>query len=208
MGMFEDRQEAGRLLARKLAEYGLNAGNSVVLGLPRGGVVVAHTVARELGLPLDIIVARKVGHPQMPEYAICAVDAQGLRICNESEAQAVEPEWLREETARQVQEAGRRLTLYRSGPPQPLEGKTAVIADDGIATGLTMRLAVMAAKRQNPRKIIVAVPVAPPEAVRELSKDAEVVLLEPPEDFMGAVGAHYRQFEQVEDAEVLRLMRR
>lgn len=206
--MFKDRLEAGRQLAQKLSAY---AGrDSVVLALPRGGVVTGHAVAQALKIPLDIVVTRKIGHPGDPEYAMCAINEEGVLFCNEAERASVDPAWLKEESIREQKEARRRSTAYREGrAPVPLAGKTAIIVDDGVATGLSMRLAVATAKAQNPKRVVVAVPVAPPDSVRELGRVAdEVVVLEPPEKFLGAVGAHYEQFEQVEDAEVIRLMRR
>lgn len=204
--MFKDRNDAGRQLAQKFGAYRGKA--VVVLALPRGGVVLGYEIAKALDLPLDIIVARKVGHPGNPEYALCAVNENGMRICAE-EAAAVDQVWLAEETERQKQEAQRRATLYRGDKkPENIAGKTAVIVDDGIATGLSMRLAVRLAKAQGAKRVVVAVPVAPPEAVRTLREEGadEVLVLEPPEEFLGAVGAHYLRFEQVEDNEVIRLM--
>lgn len=204
--MFADRQEAGKRLAEKLLQY--RGSKAVVLALPRGGVVLGAEIAQKLALPLDIVVARKVGPPGNPEYAICAVDEKGTRLCNEVEAKKVDKKWLKEETERQQQEAARRVKKYRgSRAPATLAGKIAIIVDDGIATGLTMRLAAAAVEKQKPQKIIVAVPVAPLDATRELRKEAEVVALLPPEEFMGAVGAHYEYFPQVEDDEVIRLLK-
>jgi predicted phosphoribosyltransferase len=151
---------------------------------------------------------RKIGHPNDPEYALCAVDEKGTRLCNENELRRVDQKWLAAETQRQQKEAQRRIKTYRGDRPAvALDGKTAILVDDGIATGLTMRLAVASVKAQNPQKIIVAVPVAPPDTVRALRKEAEVLVLEPPEEFVGAVGAHYEDFPQVEDAEVVRLLK-
>ena len=205
--MFADRKEAGRRLARKIEAY--RGANALVLALPRGGVVVGFEVARALGLPLDILAPRKIGHPFHPEYAIGAVDEHGTKILNEAEAAAVDQAWLLGETERQKAEAERRIRAYR-GERKAAEigGKTVIIVDDGIATGLTMRLAVRSVKARKPERIVVAVPVAPPESPRALTDEGadEVVVLEPPGEFMGAVGAHYARFEQVEDAEVVRLL--
>lgn len=204
--MFTDRKEAGVQLARKLEPY--REKDAVVLALPRGGVVPGYEIAKALALPLDIAVVRKVGHPGNPEYAVCAVDEKGERLCD-ADVETVDSKWLAEETERQVREAKRRIALYRGGKePAGIRGKTAIIVDDGIATGLSMRLAVRSVKKQQPARIIVAVPVAPLESIRELGKEGadEVIVLEPPEDFLGAVGAHYIRFEQVEDGEVVKLM--
>ncbi len=205
--MFKDRTDAGRQLAQKLEHY--RGKDAVVLALPRGGVVPGYEIAKVLDLPLDIVVVRKVGYPDNPECALCAVDDKGMRLCNEAGAATVDGTWLAEETRRQMQEAKRRVALYRGGrKPGKIAGKTALIVDDGIATGLSMRLAVRSVKAQKPESIIVAVPVAPPEALHDLRKEGadDTIVLEPPEDFLGAVGAHYLQFGQVEDAEVIRLM--
>ncbi len=205
MSMFRDRTEAGKLLARALEAYRTSA---VVLALPRGGVVLGYEVAHALGVPLDIVVSRKIGHPLHPEYAIGVVDERGERILNELEAAGVDQDWLAEESKRQQEEAARRVKLYRGGrPPAVLAGKVVILVDDGIATGLTMQLAVRSIRQQRPEKIVVAVPVAPSESLQMLAQEgAEVVVLEPPEDFAGAVGAHYERFEQVEDDEVIKLL--
>ncbi len=204
--MFRDRNDAGVQLAKKLEQY--RGQDAVVLALPRGGVVLGYEVARALALPLDIVTVRKVGHPLSPEYAICAVDDRGTRLCNEEEIAQVDPEWLARETAAQRDEAKRRSTLYRSGrEPLPLARKVALIVDDGIATGFSMRLAVEIVRTQKPSRIVVAVPVASAETLRNIEKVAdECIVLEPPDEFGGAVGAHYEAFEQVEDREVIELM--
>ena len=197
--MFKNRREAGQKLAKKLEVY--RGAKAIVIALPRGGVVVGYEVARALSLPFDIIVVRKIGHPTNPEYAIGAVDEIGTTILNEDETATVDTEWLREEIAREQKEAKRRSLLYRKGRKSPnLSGKIIII--------LTMRLAVRSVKAQKPEKIIVAVPVASAESLR-VEKDEgahEIVVLEPPEEFVGAVGAHYLRFEQVEDEEVIRLL--
>lgn len=205
--MFTDREDAGRQLAKKLEQY--RGKEAVVLALPRGGVVTGYEIAEALKLPLDIIAVRKIGHPSSPEYAIGAVDEKGITILNETETTALDQVWLREEIGRQRKEAQRRSTVYRQKRiPMSLAGKTAIIVDDGIATGLTMRLAVRSLKAQKPEKIIVAVPVAPSESLRVLKNEGvdEIIVLEPPAEFMGAVGAHYVRFAQVEDEEVIRLL--
>jgi predicted phosphoribosyltransferase len=201
--MFADRHDAGKQLAEKLKSY--KGADAVVLALPRGGVVVGREVARTLALPLDIVVTRKVGHPDNPEYAICAVDEKGMLLCDEAEMRAVSKGWLKSEVERQRKEAKRRAAAYRGDrAPEEVRGRTAIIVDDGIATGLSVRLAVRAVRTREPGKIVVAVPVASAEALRELREEgADTVVLEPPERFMGAIGAHYRRFEQVTDEEVI-----
>ena len=204
--MFKDRNDAGRQLAEKLAQY--RGQDAVVLALPRGGVVVGREIAKTLGLPLDIVVTRKIGHPNNPEYAIGAVDNMGATILNDAEAATVNQAWLADEIKREIQEAMRRVKEYRGNrKPIVISGKTALIVDDGIATGLTMRLAVRSVRAQNPARTVVAVPVAPVETINDLRREAdEVIVLEPPEKFLGAVGAHYIEFEQVGDDTVIRLL--
>jgi len=196
------------MLAEKLEKY--RGSDAVVLALPRGGVVVGREIADALRLPLDIVVTRKIGHLDNPEYAICAVDQMGTLLCNEAERKLVGEKWFQEEVEKEKEEAARRTELYRGGrTPLTLGGKAAIITDDGIATGLTIRLAVQAIKKQKPERIVVAVPVAPGEVVRELKKEAdELIVLLPPSEFMGAVGAHYQEFEQVDDETVIQLLRR
>lgn len=203
--MFHNRTDAARRLAERLKTHA--GAEAVILGLPRGGVVLGAEVARLLSLPFDIIVTRKVGAPDNPEYALCAVDEKGDTLCDDAAAD-FERDWLVTEMAREREEAARRLALYRGTRRAiPLRGKTAVIVDDGIATGLTMRLAVIKARKEGAARIIAAVPIAPPEAVALLQKEAdEVVVLEHPRMFRGAVSAHYAHFPEVRDAEVLKLM--
>ena len=205
--MFRDREEAGEQLGDMLAHY--RGQNAVVLALPRGGVVLGRVVAHHLHLPLDIVVTRKIGHPTSPEYAIGAVDEQGAIILNDAEAKTIDQAWLKEEVLRQQLEAQRRSNLYRKGKNLiNLVRKVAIIVDDGIATGLTMRLAVRSVKIREPSKIVVAVPVAPAGSLRALRSEGadEVIVLEQPDEFLGAVGAHFEEFPQVDDAEVMRLM--
>lgn len=193
-------------MAERLRQY--ENTNAIILALPRGGVVVGYEVARLLGVPLDIVVVRKIGHPFNPEYAICVTDEKGTLLCNETEVRSVDQAWLKEEIGRQKKEAERRIRTYRGGEePLQIADKIAIIVDDGIATGLSIRLAIKATREQRPERIIVAVPVAPLDVVRELEREAdEVIVLEPPGNFAGAVGAHYREFEQVEDDAVIKLL--
>ena len=204
--MFQDRQEAGQLLAEKIAE--LDFKNAVVYALPRGGVVLGLEVAKKISAPLDLVIARKIGHPQNPEYAICAITEDGQMTCNEEEKKSVDPRRLEESAKKEMEEAKRRRNLYLKGRPHILAtGKKAIIVDDGIATGLTIIAAVKYLKKENPSKIIVAVPVAPKDAVLEMKRYADqVVALESPEKYLGAVGAYYRDFPQVSDQEVIAIL--
>jgi predicted phosphoribosyltransferase len=204
--MFTNRQEVGRKLAEKLHTY--TDTDAVVLALPRGGVPVGYEVAKSLHLPLDIVVTRKVGHPLHPEVAVCATEEHGLVLCDQGAIQQIDKNWLQKEIQNQMAEAKRRSTVYRSGrDPLPLTDKTVILVDDGIATGLTMQLAVELIKKQNPKKVVVAVPVASTDAVQRLQELAdEVVTLLPPENFLGSVGAHYVAFDQTSDEEVIQAL--
>lgn len=205
--MFIDRKDAGNRLAKKLLEY--RGKNAVVLALPRGGVAVGYEIARALNLPLDIVVVRKIGHPDNPEYAICAVDEKGSLLCNEIEIRYINQNWLKEETLRQKNEALRRIKVYRGGRNiEEISGKIVILADDGIATGLTVRAAIQSIRKENPRELVIAIPVAPHEVIIELRKEADaVIVLDDAEDYLGAVGAYYDYFPQVSDEEVIELLR-
>lgn len=202
---FKQRSEAGRLLAQALKNY--KDKNVVVYALPRGGVITAVEIARFLHAPLDLIIIRKVGHPQQPEYAIAAVAEDGHLLGSERELATVNQRWLKQEIAKQRKEARRRREAYLSNKPEiPATGKIAILVDDGVATGLTMRVAILELKHRHPEKIIVAVPVAPLSTANLLKAEAgEIVALEIPADknYLGAVGAYYEDFSQVEDAEVI-----
>jgi len=204
---FRDRAEAGRLLAQALKKYQKQDG--VVYALPRGGVVLGVEVARALAMPLDLLIPRKIGHPLQPEYAICAVVESGEMVCNQQEVARVDPQWFRREVEAERQEARRRRELYLGGrEPSPVEGKTAIIVDDGIATGLTMEVSIRDALRRRPAHLVVAVPVAPPDTVERLSREVdEFVVLDPSPYYLGAVGAYYDHFLQVTDDEVIALLR-
>jgi putative phosphoribosyl transferase len=202
---FVDRREAGQELAAKLKQYGENA---VVLALPRGGVETAVEVALDLGVPLDLVIARKIGHPGNPEYAVAAVTEKGPAIWNEAEFDNLDAVWRRQAENEQRDEAKRRRLEYLADrQPVPLNGKTAILVDDGIATGLTMQAAIAEVRRQKPAKIIVAVPVAPRDTVEELAEQVDgMVVLINPRDFAGAVGSHYDNFSQLTDDDVLALL--
>jgi putative phosphoribosyl transferase len=203
--MFEDRVDAGRQLAAELA--GLSLAEPIVLALARGGVPVAAEIARALNAPMDILIVRKVGAPRNPELAIAAIiDGNPPDIVLNREI--VEVYGLDEgEIAQLVKqerpELERRRIAYRGGRHAlSVSGKTAILVDDGAATGTTMKVAVRAMKRRSPREIVVAIPVAPPEAVTMLRQEAGlVVCLEAPRDFT-ALSFHYRSFPQLTDEEV------
>lgn len=204
---FRDRREAGRRLAERLS--GLRASSPLILGLPRGGVPVAYEVAKGLGAPLDILVVRKLGVPYQPELGMGAVGEDGVRVLNADVVRqaGVTEAQLRQVEARERAEVEERATRLRGGrPAMPLEGRTVVIVDDGLATGGTARAAVRVARERGATRVILAVPVAPPETVATLRRDADdVVAVETPEPFF-AIGGWYSDFSPTSDDEVVELL--
>lgn len=191
-------------LAKALARY--DSDDAVVYALPRGGVAIGAEVAKQLELPLSLVIPRKIGHPENPEYAVCAVTEEGELVCNEEESSKLDPKWLKAAATREQKEAKRRRAAY-GGARIPATGKIALIVDDGIATGLTMRAAIRSLRKELPSEVIVAAPVAPREVVDYLRGDADdVVILDDTEPFLGAIGAYYESFPQVTDEEVVTLM--
>ena len=201
---FKDRAEAGRLLAEALGKY--ESEDVVVFALPRGGVVLGNVVANYLHAPLDLLITRKIGYPGNEECAVCAVAEEGDMICDSS-ASRLDQEWLRGQAEKERQEAKRRRQVYLAGrEPISTENKVAIIVDDGVATGLTILLAIMVLKNRHPKKIVVAVPVSSPDAAARIRTEAdELVALDVPQYFM-AVGEHYEQFPQLSDEDVIRYM--
>ena len=206
---FVDRTEAGIRLAKELSAYA-GKKDTVVCALPRGGVVLGVEVARELELPLDLLIPRKIGHPTQPEFAIAAVTEDGGLIEELAETSAVDREWFKEAVDKERQEARRRRETYLSGrPAHSLKGKTVIIVDDGIATGLTMKAAIDDAKNKGASQVVVAIPFCPKGSIEDLKLIADqVVTIFVPRFFLGSVGAYYEEFSQVEDAEVIQLMKK
>jgi putative phosphoribosyl transferase len=207
---FRDRSEAGQALARQLSAY-KNQSDVLVLALPRGGVPVAYEVARALEAPLDIFLVRKLGVPGHEELAMGAIASGGLRVMNDEivamhrlSEREIDPV-----VARETAEIARRERRYRGDhPPEPIQGSIAILIDDGLATGATMRAAVRALRRQQPAKIVVAVPVAAASTCADLREEAdEVVCALTPEPFH-AVGLWYQDFTQTTDDEVRTLLDR
>lgn len=204
---FSDRRQAGRALAERLAKMALPA-PIVVLALPRGGVPVAAEVAHRLGAPLDLLLVRKIGAPSQPELAVAAVvegtppeivrDAQTSALAGADEA------YIQRQAAREVAEIGRRRERYLAGrAPTPLQDATVIVVDDGLATGTTVRAALQGLRHRHPARVVLAVPVAPPDTVAALRAEGhEVVCLAQPEPFY-AIGLHYRDFHQLADDEVV-----
>jgi len=205
--LFEDRVDAGRQLAERLAPYAEE--RPVVFALPRGGVPVGAEVSRSLGAPLEVIVSRKLGAPGQPEFGIGAVAPSGVRVLNERAVRAlgIEEDYLEMISARELAEAERRLRLFRGDRPYPdLERRTAILVDDGLATGVTARAALLALRRMSPRRLVLAVPVCALQTAELLRPEADdlICLLAPAN--LEAVGLWYRNFEQTSDEEVVRLL--
>ncbi|GMR17692.1 MAG: phosphoribosyltransferase [Gammaproteobacteria bacterium] len=205
---FQDRWDAGRQLARLLEEKYKDS-NGIVYPLPRGGIPLGIEIARALDMPLGMIIPRKIGHPSSPEYAICAVAENGETVCNEREVANVDPSWFEQRVEQAQQESRRRRRVYLGNqPPLPLEGKIAILVDDGIATGLTMRAAIRDARYRKAASIVVAIPVAPKDTADLLEKEVDdVVALSIDDHYLGAVGAYYNKFNQLNDEEVISMLR-
>ena len=206
--LFDDRADAGRQLATRLGH--LRGSPVVVLGLPRGGVVVAAEVARALDAPLDVLVVRKLGHPGQPELALGAIGEGGVRVLtpDPSVREGIDESVLQSVEQREAGVLRERVARLREAHPRvPLDGRVALVVDDGIATGSTIRAACLVARELGAARVVVGVPVAPPEAVRLLTEADEVVCLAMPTRFV-AVGVHYGDFAQTSEAEVLALLER
>ena len=206
--IFEDRRHAGRLLASRLKQYGSRK-DVVVLGLPRGGIPVAFEVARALAAPLDVFVVRKLGVPNCEELAMGAIASGGVRILNEELIRRlrVSAERVDEVSEREGAELARRERAYRDHRPAvPVEDRTVILVDDGLATGFSMRAAVQSVRRLKPARIVVAVPTAPPGTCEEFKELAdECVCVSTPAGFE-AVGQFYQDFGQTTDEEVRDLL--
>ena len=206
--MFKNREEAGELLAQELAAF-RNDPNGILLALPRGGVTVGYQLSLVLHLPLDVLITRKIGAPGNPEYALGAVSETGAVYWNQEALSGLSLSERDLAAAIQAQqtEVSRRVALYRQGRPFPnLKDRTVIIVDDGLATGATFFASVTSVRRAHPRRIIGAVPVGPRSTIQEARTLVDqLVVLEIPEPFY-AVGNFYRDFEQVEDREVLQYL--
>jgi predicted phosphoribosyltransferase len=206
--MFRNREEAAQKLAAKLKGRQLH--DPLVLGIPRGGVVVGAVLARELNADLDVVLARKLRAPGQPELAIGAIAEDGSIYLNPQVADVLElsDDYLTEERAHQMAEVERRKKLFRAvRPAAPVRGRSVIVTDDGIATGSTMMAALHVLKGQDPREVIVAVPVASPDRLEPLREWCDrIVCLLSPATFW-AIGQFYEDFTQVEDSEVLELLR-
>ena len=207
--LFEDREDAGRRLAERLSGY--RDERPVVFALPRGGVPVAYEISRALGAPLEVLVARKLGAPGQPEFGIGAVAPGGVRVLNERAVGVlgIPEEYLHRIAKRETEEMERRTRRFRGERPEPeVRGRTAILVDDGLATGVTARAAVEALRRREPRRLVLAAPVCAAQTAELLAPTVdELVCLESPPD-LGAIGFWYRDFEQTSDEEVVHLLER
>ena len=209
-GRFLNRQEGGIMLAKELRRYDHDE-NAIVLGLPRGGLPVAYEVARVLHLPLDIFLVRKLGVPGHEEMAMGAIASGGVRVLNADVVRQlrIDRKSLDNVSKKEQRELQRREKAYRGERPRPaLKGRTAILVDDGLATGATMRAAIKSLRQHNPARIVVAVPTAAPSTCDELADEVdELVYVIAPEPFM-AVGVWYEDFPQTSDDEVRDILQR
>jgi putative phosphoribosyl transferase len=208
---YADRADAGRRLADKLAH--LKDRRPIILALPRGGVAVGFEIARALDAPLDVVLVRKIGVPWQPELALGAVtDGAHPEVFVDRDLAAsldIPEDYIREETAGQLAEIERRRKSYCKGRPAPeIGGHTAIVVDDGIATGATMRVALQAVRRRNPARLVLAVPVAPPDTLASLGEEADETVCPETPTGLGAIGFYYRDFHQMSDDEVTDLLAR
>ena len=207
---FPNRAEAGRLLAEKLEKYA-DRNEVIVLGLPRGGVPVAYEVAKSLRVPLDVFIVRKLGVPGFEELAAGAIASGGVRVLNEDVLRALPnaDEIIESVTAKETAELERREKSYRDNRPAPeLRDRVVILVDDGLATGATMRAAVKALRQRGVAKIVVAVPVGPPDTCREFEDEADETICASAPEFFQAVGQYYEDFSQTSDDEVRALLAR
>jgi len=204
---FASRDQAGKLLASHLTKF--RGQNAVVLGIPRGGVFVAVRIAQELNMDFDVVLSHKLGAPYSPELAIGAVCEDGTFFVNKEIASQTDADenYIQIEKARQLQRMTDRVKQYREILPKlDLRGKVVIITDDGIATGASMQAAAWAVKRENPLKIVLAIPVGPQDSIMDISKDAdEIVCLRVP-PYFAALSQFYLEFEQVEDSALLEIL--
>lgn len=206
--MFRDRHDAGHKLAGALASY-KGRKDAIILAIPRGALQLGEVLHAELGLPLDIIITKKIPHPMNPEYAIGAVGPDGEHFVNAGAAAEVRPEYVDVQLGRLAANVEERYARYRGDLPKPaLKGKTVILIDDGIATGSTMLAAIHVIRKQKANKIVVAVPIGPPDSMARIAAEAdETICLEKPDAFF-AIGSFYENFEQVGDEEAIAILKK
>jgi putative phosphoribosyl transferase len=205
--VFKNRQDAGKQLAALLKHYQKDL--PIILGMPRGGVVVAFEVAQALLAPLDVIVARKVGAPNQPEYAIGAIAPGGVRVFNPEVAELFNFTEIEELVVREQQEMERRINVYRAGRPAlDCKGRVIIIVDDGVATGQSALAAIRAVRKMQPKRIIFAVGVCASSAVEMLKHEVDEVICIIIPEFFYAVGEWFKDFAQTTDDEVVKLLQK
>jgi len=208
MVLFQDRKDAGLQLAKRLQSY-KNHEDTIVLGLPRGGVVLAYEIAKQLHVPIDILVSRKISVPGNPEAALGAITVDGHKVLDTKfiEEFGIKSDYLDREIKKEQEEAERRLKAYRAGRLSlNLKNKKVIVVDDGVATGATLRVSLKSVRAHEPQEIIVAIPVAPAGFLTKIRDQCDkIICLHTPSYFV-SVGSHYKSFDQVTDAEVIELM--
>lgn len=204
--MFFDRYDVGKQLASRLGKY--RDSDAVVLARPRGGVLVGYEIATTLNLPLEVVITRKIGHPLNPEAAVCVVTEDGQRVCSDYGLCGIETEWIQHASDEALAEARHKREIFGTRSRNTLSNKTVIITDDGIATGLTMKAALLMLRAQKPKRAVLAIPVCPRAVLDELRTMVdEVVILEHERSFRGAVSKYYTHFPAVFDKEVLVCLR-
>lgn len=201
--MFVNRKHAGNLLAKALSQY-QNASETIVIGIPRGGVVPAYEIASQLNLPLDVMLVKKLGHPRNEEFAIGAVSKDEVILTSKED---FSEDYLQDEIERKRTKIAEQYESFKlKSSPEDFANKTIILVDDGVATGLTIFMTIGLLRKANVKRIIVAVPVCPADTLEQLKELADhVICLEIPYNFQ-AVGQHYEEFEQVEDEEVIQIL--
>ncbi len=205
--MFEDRKDAGKKLAGKLERF--KDDNPIVLAIPRGGIVTAYETIKKFGFEWDLIIPRKIGAPHNKEIAIGAISVDGTRLLNQEfiDFLDIPHEYIEREVFEQTKEIKRRLVKYKGNESYPdVKNKIVIIIDDGIATGFTIQAAIESIRKHEPKKIVLAIPVAPKDTITQLEKIVdEIICLYIPNEFY-AVGLHYKNFQQTTDDEVFTLV--
>lgn len=201
--LFKDRIDAGESLARLLKEY--KGKDVIVYALPRGGVILGRAIADYLNAPLRLKFVKKIGHPNNPEYGVCALGECGELVCNDFEIEDLDKEWLNKATNAAEDEIKRQKDIYLKGEATlDPRGKIVILVDDGIATGLTMAASIKDIKKASPKEIIVAIPVVPLDTAKRLRRDCEkLVAVKIESYYLGAVGMYYLDFKEVSDREVM-----